>query len=79
MTTIYNAYPDNMMIYFLEDTRDEIKKHLILSLIYDTNKVAYNRPKNVTIPRSMYEEDKHNTTDKLSKELKRKFIKGLLR
>lgn len=79
MIAIYNAYPDNMMVYFVEDTGDEVKKYLILSFLYSTEKVAYNRPKNATMPRSMYEEDKDQTVDKLSNELKRKFIKGLLR
>lgn len=79
MKAIYNSYPDNMMIYFVEDTGDKVKKHLVLSFLYDTKKVAYNRPKNATIPRSMYEEDKNQTIDKLSDDLKKKFIKGLLR
>lgn len=73
---IFSAYPESTNVYFLEDTGDKIKQYRTLSL--SNNKLVITKT-NTTYPRSMYEEDKHNTVDKMSTKLKRKFIKGILK
>ena len=82
MIAIYNSYPTQMVIYFVEDRGDEIKKIINVSYSYKDDKTHVNivadNPK-ATIPRAMYEEDKNKTVDKLSSDIKKKFIEGLFK
>ncbi|MFW6281976.1 MAG: hypothetical protein ACOC1O_04195 [bacterium] len=79
MIAIYNSYPKHMMIYFLEDTGDKVKKLMTISFNYSIKRTHYKKLDDAKLPRSMYEEDKNKTVDKLDNELKRNFIKGLFK
>lgn len=69
-TAIYNSYSDNMVIDFL----DGLYIRLVLRLEYSQNRLEIRRTNHKYLE-AMYDKDK--TIDKLSHELKIKFIKGI--